>query len=419
MKNKVRKLSDWQENNKGLSQPKVIKEKSIMSLPVLIESLFVCADPNLRVTAETFLQQIKNLKVSYDSQLNTTNKDYQVVFIAHIGNENETRRNLERASNAGYPIVLIAENISQEIMKQAISLKVQDVLSVTEFEKEAFNSLKKISDEILSQVELAPVISIINGKSGSGASFIANCMAQLVAEGSSNNKNIAVLDGDLQFGTLADSMGFSPDYYLDQALQDADELDSTAVKAMMCHRDNLSLLPVKSFSQLNELSHIDQLQLSQLIHKIRSCYSYLLCDLSRGLERFSFNVLDVSDSIFIVVQQNIVSIRQAKALVKQLTERLGIPKHKISILLNRYSSKYSTIGAKDVAEATGVESVFIIENDHQFANACTDLAKTVKDIANSKVIRQNIRTVIAEATPVACAEQQATGSFWSFFKRDR
>ncbi|QBY03435.1 hypothetical protein E2K93_03175 [Thalassotalea sp. HSM 43] len=415
MEHKVRKLFDWQENNTDSSQPEVMKEKSKMSLPVLIESLFVCADPNLQATTESFLQQIKNLRVTFESKLNFIKKDYQLVFITHTGDDIETKSNLERAGKAGFPIVLIAENLSQDIMKQAISLKVHDVLSMTEFEQEAFNTIKKVSDELFSQAELAPIISVINGKAGSGASFITNCMAQIIAE----DATVAVVDGDLQFGTLADSMGFTPEYYLDQALQDVDELDSTAIKSMMCHRDNLSLLPVKSFSQINELSDIDHGQLSQLIYKIRSDYSYLITDLSRGLEAFSFNILDVSDAIFIVVQQNIVSIREAKALVKQLIERLGIPKAKISILLNRYSSKYSSISDKDVAEATGIDAVYAIENDHQFANSCTDLAKTVRELSSSKVIEQNLRNAIAQATPVEFMEKDSSGSFWSFLKRDK
>mgnify|MGYP005989974103 CR=1 FL=1 len=224
---------------------------------------------------------------------------------------------------------------------------------------------------------------------------------------------IALFDADLQHGSLAESLTLKPNYFLDDALQDVEELDSTAIKTMMSKRDNLSLLPVKPYSHLNHYSNFKQSKIYNLLTKIRTNYQLLIADLSGGVDALSIPIIEMSEHIVVVVQQNIVSIREAKALVEQLINNMGIEKHKIHILVNRFSNKHSSITLEDVVKTMGIKSIFKVSNDFQLASSCTDLGKSIDELSGSKEIEQDINNILNSVNPLDVVITNEPKGLWA------
>ena len=256
-------------------------------------------------------------------------------------------------------------------------------------------------------------MSVINGKGGSGASFITDCIGQICAQES--DQQIVLFDADFQHGSLADTLDVEPEYYLTDALKEVQELDALAIKSMMCANENLSFLPVKPYSHLLELNEINPYDLSLLVDKIRQSYQLLIADLSKGLDTYSQPILDVSDVILVVVQQNIVSIREAKALVSQMKNRMGIKAERIHLIVNRFSKKHSGISVAEIKEAVGIESALIINNNYELASACTDLGKPLLQVQDSKQIKNDIEQIVSDFLPVSINKRAKSTSFWSRF----
>lgn len=382
-----------------------------MSLPFLIKALLVCDDLQVQDGFNHLLKGLKNFEYKVENKLTFVTNEFQLAMVVYTGNEEQTLKDIEKISKADVNIILVGDDLPQNLIRKSLKLAIQDVLPLATVEQELLPAIQGVSNHLTSKIKLAPLISVLNGKGGSGASFITNYLGQLISKHSEHE--IALFDGDLQYGSLSDSLNFSPSYYLNDALNDITELDSIAIKSMMSNRNNLSLLPIKSYSQLNGLAQIDQSKLHQLLGKLRLNFQLCISDLSRGLDSLSIPILESSDHVLIVVQQNIVSIREAKALVEQLLNTLGIPKDKLHIVVNRFSEKFSSIGISDIRKTIGVDSVFLIGNDYQLASACTDLGKSLEELSDTQRLERDMGIIIDTIIPFETTLNKPASGFWS------
>ncbi|WNC73324.1 AAA family ATPase [Thalassotalea psychrophila] len=403
--NSIKSYSNVHSNNENKN------ERRSMSLPFLIKLLLVCDDPQVESATQELLLPVKNLDLIIEKKVTFITEDFQVAVVVYTGDELQTISNLEKISNAGINILIVGDNLPQKLLRKSIQLSIKDIVPLSTAEVELVPAISEVASQLKTEVNLAPVVSIINGKGGSGASFIASSVGQIISNHSKDE--LVMIDADLQHGTLADSLNLQPDYYLDDALADIKELDATAIQSMMSKKENLSLLPVKAYSQINRLAHIDQNKISQLFSKVRANFKLLIADLSRGIDSLSIPILESSEHIMVVVQQNISSIREAKALVEQLHNIMGIAPEKISIIVNRYSTKFSTITPDDIKNTVGVESVFTISNDYQLASACTDLGKSIDELSEFKQLEKEFLIIAQQINASNIDILPKTKSLWS------
>ena len=391
----------------------VVQDELNMSLPFLMNCLLVCDEQNFACQLADYLQGVKNFNVKMEPKISCIDSEVQILLLAYTGNEQQIFLDMEKALAKNIPVILTGENISPAMMRKAIQYQVNDFIPLESFSEEIGPALLRLAEHISVNTQMAPVVSVINGKGGSGASFITDCIGQICAQES--DQQVVLFDADFQHGSLADTLDVKPEYYLSDALKEVQELDAVAIKSMMCTHENLSLLPVKPYSHLLELNEINPYDLSLLVNKIRQSYQLLVADISRGLDLYSQPILDVSDVVLVVVQQNIVSIREAKALVSQMKNRMGIKAERIHLIVNRFSKKHSSISVAEIKEAVGIESALIINNNYELASICTDLGKPLLQVQNSKQIKKDIEQIVSDFLPVSINKKEKSSGFWSRF----
>ena len=413
MEKNILKISPLSKEQTDTSPGFIDKDELKMSFPFLVNSLLVCADLHFREQISEYFSEVKNLILKVAPKISLINSETQIVLLVYCGDEQQIFTDMEKSAAQNIPTILIGDNISAAMMRKAIQYQVKDFIPLEHFSDEIGPALSKLVVQISANIKMAPVVSVINGKGGCGASFITDCIGQICAQKS--NDNIVLFDADFHHGSLADSLDVDPEYYLTDALQEVQELDALAIKSMMCSNGNLSLLPVKPYSHLSDLVDINHYDLSLLINKIRLSYQLLIVDFSRGLEAHSLPILDISDVILVVVQQNIVSIREARALVSEMKIRLGIKPERIHLIVNRFSKKHSSISVAEIKEAVGVESALVIHNNYELASACTDLGKPLLQVHNSQQIKQDIEQIVSDFLPVSINIKEHSTSFWSLF----
>ncbi|TRX54439.1 CpaE family protein [Thalassomonas sp. M1454] len=411
MENKLYDVKPFNSLSKKVSSASSNQGSLDMSLSLMIKALIICDDEQVKSALEELLKAVKNLDIHFENKVSFVTENYSLAIIVFTGEEQQTILDIEKVSNSGASIILIGDTLPQGLLRKALQLSIKDVVPLETAEDELIPAIQQIANQLSQHANLAPVISVINGKGGSGASFITNSLGQVISDRSEHE--IALFDADLQHGSLADSMNLKPSYYLDDALEEVKELDSTAIKSMMVRRNNLSLLPVKAYSQLNRLAHIDQNRVNQLLGKLRLSYRLMLADLSRGVDSLSVPIIESSEHVLIIIQQNIVSIREAKELVEQLKNTMGIDGEKLHIIVNRFSDKYSTISVDDIRKTIGINSVFKISNDYQLASSCTELGKPLNELSNSKHLTEELLEIIKNIMPLDIKHDSKPQGFWA------
>jgi pilus assembly protein CpaE len=366
-------------------------------LSIQLKALTICDSPETQRKLADYFSLIRNLDVEFSYTIPKPCNKFDLVILVADEFNNEIKRVFETLNSNKLPVLLVGDNVQNELIRCAMKANVQDIIPLSNIGAELINALQQISQTILNQKQVAPLISIINGKPGSGASFITGCLGEIYADVFS--EDISLIDADLHYGSLADTLNLETKYYLGDALNDIDTLDSHAIKSMMSKRNNLNLLPSKAFSHLDDELQKKFANLEPLIWKIKQNYDLVLADLSRGLDVVTLPFIFLSTQIYIVVQQNIVSLREAKALIHQLVNVLGVNKQVIHVIVNRYSSKHNNIDVGDVKKVLAIETVFCVSNNYEFASSCTDLGASQAKLIENKAIRRDIYHIIEQIYP--------------------
>lgn len=370
----------------------------IQALSFPLNVLVIGSNAELQMTLETMLGGITNLHINFGAVIPEHLNQYNVFILVVDSDSRETKADIENLANIGINIILLGDDIDGELVRTAIHHNVKDILSMVEVKQELIPTLRKCAEDIVSQCNIAPVFTIMNGKSGSGASFITSCLGEISA--SLCSREIALIDADLNYGSLADSLNLEASYFLNNALEEIDKLDNVAIRSMMTKRDNLSLLASKPYSQLdpNDIDYYARLE--RLLWKVKLNHDLVLIDLSRGLESHTLPLLASSTNILLVLQQNINSLRETKALLQQLTQCMGISSESIHVIVNRYSPKVTNITLDDITKVLGINNIFCVGNNYQLASACSDCGSPILKLSDNKVIRKDICHIINELFPI-------------------
>jgi len=394
--------------------PKDSSVKKKQSLPVHLNVLVICKAYDVQLALSTQFFLINNLHFEFSEKTPKQFSQYDLVILAVDKEKNSNETVIEKLANEKMPTLLLGNDISAEVIRVAMHYHVQDIIPLKDIEQELFKILTACGNELLKQKKVAPIISIINGKSGSGASFITGCLGEISADLCQDE--IALIDADLHYGSLADALNLEASYFLTDALNEIDKLDNLAIKSMMTKRKNLSLLASKAYAQLDSEQNKNFDHLEQLAWKIKLNHDLVLVDLSRGLDMLTLPLLLLSSQILIVVQQNIVSLREAKALIQQLIDSMGISKNSIKIIVNRHSKKVTNIGIDDIKKVLNINDVFYVSNNYQLASSCTDLGSPLAKLSENKVIHKEICSIIEQVFPIDIVIEK-TGFFSKLFRR--
>ena len=393
--NNINNVVDLPDARAALTDDSATKK---LSLPVHLSVLVICTELNVQLALASQFYLITNLNFEFSDKLPEHFSQFELVILAVSSDKETCQVDIEKLAAKDMPTLLLGDGIAADVIRTAMHFHVQDIIPFKDVEQELFNILTACANEILKEKRVAPIISIINGKSGSGASFITGCLGEISANLCQDE--IALIDADLHYGSLADALNLEANYFLTDALNEIDKLDNIAIKSMMTKRKNLSLLASKAYAQLDNEQNKNFDNLEQLIWKIKLNHDLVLADLSRGLDLLTLPLLLLSSQFLIVVQQNIVSLREAKALIQQLTETMGVNKHSIKIIVNRYSKKVTNITLNDIKKALAIDSVFYVSNNYQLASSCTDLGSPLAKLTENKIIHKEICTIIKQVFPI-------------------
>ncbi len=379
-----------------------------------INALLIHGENELLPRLEANLNNCANLSwsssTSYtrDKVNSANNKNINLILLVLPNDDDVAIAALENAAQFDSDIILLGQDTPQQVIRHAFKLGVSDFITLDASDEELFQALESIANKLSETAELAPLVAIVNGKGGSGASFIATSLAEITADNNSNE--VALLDTDLLFGTLSHMLALKPNYYITDALQALADLDEVALKSAMTKKSGLHLLAAEPFALLNANQSIGLEHIDDLVLKCRQHYQQVIVDLSRGPEHWNIEILR-SAQILIVMQQNVMSVRETKAIIEQLTQRLLIDKSQIHLIVNRYQDSGTGISLKDLQKTIGIESIFQVANDYKIASQCIDLGDNINQIGKRQKILKDLQ-VISSHFLDSSISKPSTG-FWS------
>jgi pilus assembly protein CpaE len=226
---------------------------------------------------------------------------------------------------------------------------------------------------------LGRLVATIGARGGVGATMLATSMAWTIA--TRRRRRVALLDLDLQFGSVALSLDLEPTHGLREALENASRIDTLYLERSMTQHSE-SLYVLSSEEELADDMPRDPQALSMLISELRNKFHYLIVDLPRTLTGESHEVLKEATHLVLVTDLSLVGMRDTLRLVQLAMQ--GNAACQITIVANRVGEyRQGEIAAAEFEKAIGRKIDLVIPFDPRSVTAAMNIGKPVASTSKS------------------------------------
>ena len=354
---------------------------------------FVIADEAFDVT--TVVQALQRVNVL----VNGSHPDLLVVQTTST----EDFEALERlaATHPELQYVLVAHELTPEILMRAMRAGVREALQMPVAPEAVVDAVQRLARKRALPVAAArakrhgKVMSFVSCKGGSGATFVAANLAQMLA--GRHGTRVALIDLNLQFG---DAAMFVSSAALASNVADVarniQRLDGDLLKSAMTQIfPGLWVLPAPEDPA--RASDVQPQHVEAIVQLARTLFDFIVLDTGRALSAVTLKALDLSDCIYPVLQLTLPFIRDARRL-NDVFRSLDYPASKIRWIANRHH-KGGEITLDDLKKALSVNEVIVLPNQYEVVASSVNQGVPVDKLAPTSAISRALRELAREISP--------------------
>lgn len=192
------------------------------------------------------------------------------------------------------------------------------------------------------------IVTVFGPKGGVGRTTIAVNLA--VAMRMVSGKDVALVDGNLQFGDDGVLLSLQPQKTIVDLLPHVSALDSEIFDDLLLrHESGVRVLLAPARPEMAEL--ITPEIFNRILTKLRESFDYIVVDTFPSFQDTMLGTLDVSDQVLVVFTCEMTAIKNVRNFV-DVTRALGYPREKLMLILNR-SDTAGGIKASDIEKTLG------------------------------------------------------------------
>ena len=317
--------------------------------------------------------------------------EYSIVVVNLTNNALQELAYLEALGEKKSSMIIIGDQSNVDLLTHALRAGVKDFIDEKHYQDrlvDVFNNIKKTITQSHKPHNENRLNVFINAKGGSGSSFIASNVAYILSREA--QLRVALVDLDLQFGTIGLNFDQMPKYTLTQAVNAVDELDIVSLEAyLLKYDDSLSLL-LPSPTEILLPGELNISKLKKLLDLLKLNFNQIVVDLPRLIDPLSSLVMDQADQITLVIQQNLAQFRDGRRLIQVLNKELDIPLEKIVIVINRFDPKNS-LRIEDLKSLVNHDNVFTIVNDFDRVESAANVGVPLCETSENSEIAHDLR----------------------------
>ncbi|MEZ4508424.1 MAG: AAA family ATPase [Eubacteriales bacterium] len=236
------------------------------------------------------------------------------------------------------------------------------------------------------------VVACYSPKGGVGKTTVSVNLACALA---ALNKKVALIDLNLQFGNVGVFLDIPKgDTIADMVEERTFEL-STVKSYLIRHQSGVMVMLSSSAPEYAELIRPEHIE--AILSTVRTEFDYVVLDMGSTLGDCAVSAFEMSDSIFLVVNEDIAALHDTKRSIKVL-EALNL-QDKIKVIVNK--GGISTIRMKDITGLLEIHPSLVIPYDIKSAmmavNRGIPLITCAPHSKMTKTIRAYARNMIRRA----------------------
>jgi pilus assembly protein CpaE len=312
-----------------------------------------------------------------------------LLLLCDLQAEGELKTLVDMAADSRPELVVFGAGDTADEIRLAMRAGARDYLTLPLDEQELNDIVQQVADELNSKDrgDLGSLHVFINGKGGSGASFLATNIAHGLA---CNGSEVTLVDLDLQFAGLCRYLDVTPTRDLLEAVRSVGDMDEISAEAFACkHHSGLRLLSAAT-DNLHLNNDISPEDLVSTLQTYQSYNDFVIVDLPRHIDLLSEAVLRSADRISIVIQQSFPHLHDTARLLQILRETMGISESKLNVVVNRYSND-APILMKDIESTLNVSDIVKIPNHYRLTAESVNAGVPLTEVKKRASVTQGVR----------------------------
>ena len=249
------------------------------------------------------------------------------------------------------------------------------------------------------------VVTVFSGKGGCGTTMIATNLAIGLAT-ELTGESVAIVDTNLQLGDVGTFMDVRPRFTIGDAAKEIDRLDPSLLKSFTAqHVSGASVLACPNDPE--EAETIAGEHIGTVLKMLKSMFRFVIVDTTHGFTDHSLGALDNSDSILLVTDMLVPSVRNTQRCLG-IFKQLSYPEDSIKIVINRYY-RGASVNLKDLRRALEMPIWWLIPNDFGAVIAAIDGGLPVPNVAPKSEIASSLRGMVRTLAELPPEESRGGG----------
>ena len=304
-------------------------------------------------------------------------------------------------------LIAVADQVTSGLLRAAMRAGISEVIEAPLTEEKIEEAIKQFANDVLKRKVAAvvpvathkdegQVIVVMSAKGGSGKTVVATNLAILLTR--FEDKKVALVDADLQFGDVCLVLQLEPRFTLVNAAHELHHLDSQLLESLLTdHPTGLKVMAAPL-----EPAFADDISTESLITVVtllRETYDYVIVDTASMLDELLLSLLEKADVILQVVDMDLPSVKNAKLALETL-RLLKFPTSKVKLILNRSNAK-ARLDDKEIEGALKMSISAAIPSDGAVAASMNEGRPVVESAPKSRVAKgfESVAELIAGPVP--------------------
>jgi pilus assembly protein CpaE len=225
--------------------------------------------------------------------------------------------------------------------------------------------------------------AFLGAKGGAGATTVSvNCAVELARL---TKRGTVIVDLKPCLGEVALFLGMRPRFTVLDAIENLHRLDKDFLKELVSrHKSGVDILA--GSEQFDRPNAQDATAVEELLRTLARVYDYVVIDAGNTINAASVASLYAADTVFLVTNPDVPSIRNAQRLVDRVRQ-LGAGSERVKVLLNRASDQL-LIAPKQIETALGYGIHHTFSSDYRTVSTALNSGVPLSLTNNSEIASQ-------------------------------
>ncbi|MBB5173481.1 AAA family ATPase [Texcoconibacillus texcoconensis] len=292
-------------------------------------------------------------------------------------------------------IVLITDDIDY---RKAMYVGAVDTISLPLQDEDIRQAMDKATSVLEYKMENLPeeekeekegkIVTVCSTKGGVGKTTISVNLAVSLAK---EEKSVAIVDLDLQFGDVSISLDVQPKKTIYDWIKEVYETERQEVLSYMTkHSSGVEVMPAPTLPEFADI--VTGEIVSHLLERLQKEYDFIIIDTPPALIETTLVALEQSDEIFLITSMDLPTIKNGKLAIDTL-DLLGL-KGRIKVVLNR-DAEMEGMNRGTVENILGMSIYSRIPSDYKvvvsslnqgnpfvIAHPRSSLSKSIEELSN-------------------------------------